>query len=70
MAYADVSKLGAQRGSDAAVRPVAVDLTRPIKKKRLWIISGSDLTPVVVSQVSASARPIVGLTGTGTRDLT
>ena len=42
--YVDASDLGAWRGSDAAMRPVAADLTRPIVDFWLWMLTGCDLT--------------------------
>jgi hypothetical protein len=46
--YADVEsetwRAEERKGSDATVRPVAVDLTRLIKKIWLWMLTGNDLT--------------------------
>jgi len=42
--YADVCECVGQRRSDAGVRPVINDLTHPIVKNHLWMLSGNDLT--------------------------
>jgi hypothetical protein len=54
--YADIGCFVSVGRSDAAARPVRVDLTHPVTVGQLWIISGSDLT---CGCWRWSARPVV-----------